>query len=127
MAELLFRDKVPSSAQPISSGKCHETAESSSEEILFDVQDVDFNNFVEEDNDDDDDDHAKDNICKYASDKLDLASQINLACPVLRDVLSDKGVDPRILEMSTKVDKTNEGCSGEDLDDLEDDTLWRME
>ncbi|OCB87760.1 hypothetical protein A7U60_g5083 [Sanghuangporus baumii] len=126
MTELLFRDKVSSSPPPVSLEKHRETCDSSSEEIVFDAQDVDFDNFVEE-NDNDNDDDAKDNIYKYAADKLDLASQINLACPVLRDVLSDKGVDSRILEMSANVDKTDERCSGEDSDDLEDDTLWKMD
>ncbi|KAL5476441.1 hypothetical protein ACEPAI_3446 [Sanghuangporus weigelae] len=126
MTELLFQDKVSSSPLPGSLGKHHEMSDSSSEEIVFDAQDVDFNNFVKE-NDNDNEDDAKDSIYKYAADKLDLESQINLACLVLRDVLSDKGLDSHILEMSANVDEADEEYSGEDSDDLEDDTLWKLD
>ncbi|OCB91120.1 hypothetical protein A7U60_g1637 [Sanghuangporus baumii] len=96
------------------------------DDIIFDAQGVNFNNFVEGDVSTDNED-ANDHISNYSGDRFDLESQINLAAPILHDVLSEDDIDPRILEATTNVNEIDKYCSGEDLDDLKDDDLWKMD
>ena len=127
MTDVLFRDKVPSSTPPTTSVLQPNKAEARQEEVVFDAQNVDLNDLIEGDASAEDNDVGDDSTRCFSGTMLELESQVNLACPVLRDILSEKGVDSNILVKKSEVIEMNDDSSEEDSDDLEDDDLWRME
>ncbi|KAL5490634.1 hypothetical protein ACEPAI_5468 [Sanghuangporus weigelae] len=122
MTEYLFRGKAPSPA--VSSAEPPQPNTTDSNEVVFDAKEVNFNNFVE--GDVSDESEMDNNAYNFSGDKLDLENQINMESSLLRDVLSEQGIDPSILVTETNTNNTQNESNEDDSDDLKDDDLWKM-